>query len=192
MHSQPAPPQLFFSSPPLASLARPPARHPHGGGLSFAVLQAALHPRSALPPPRRVGLRFPTPVGHGRGLASRPGCAVPGKGVGLPWLHLATSGVRRYFSAPPASARLRPASPTPGERGNRRSVPASPRQPAAARHRSRLSLSASGSALPNQAGLLQANIAAISIGVNRSGFAEPDHASVFIAPRSLPSAAATA
>ena len=32
---------------------------------------------------------------------------------GSPWLHLATSGVRRYCSASPASARLRPASPTP-------------------------------------------------------------------------------
>ena len=52
---------------------------PAGGGLSYADLQAALHPRSALPPPRRVGLRFPTPVGHGRGLAARPGCAVRGK-----------------------------------------------------------------------------------------------------------------
>ena len=41
------------------------------------------------------------------------------------------------------------------------------RQPAAARHRSRLSLSASGGAVPTQAGLLQANIAAMSIGVNR-------------------------
>ena len=90
-----------------------------------------LHPRITLPPPRRVGLRFPTPVGHGRGLASRPGCAGPGEGVGSPWLHLATSGVRRYCSAPPASARLRPASPTPGERGRRRSVPAT--SPAASR-----------------------------------------------------------
>ena len=104
---------------------------PAGGGLSFAVLQAALHPRSALPPPRRSGLRFPTPVGHGRGLASRPGCAAPGEGVDSPWLHLATSGVRRYCSAPPASARLRPASPTPGERKKRRSVPAA--SPAASR-----------------------------------------------------------
>ena len=58
------------SSPPLA-----------GGGLAYAVLWAALHPRSNLPPPRRVGLRFPTPVGHGRGLASRPGCAGPGEGI---------------------------------------------------------------------------------------------------------------
>ena len=103
---------------------------PAGGGLSFAVLQAALHPRSALPPPRRSGLRFPTPVGHGRGLASRPGCAGPGEGVGSPC--------------------LRPASPTPGERGTMFLPP--PRQPAAARHRSRLSLSASGSSIPTQAG----------------------------------------
>ena len=34
-------------------------------------------PRSALPPPRRAGLRFPTPLGHGRGLVARPGCAKP-------------------------------------------------------------------------------------------------------------------
>ena len=70
-----------------------------------------LHPRSTLPPPRRVGLRFPTPVGHGRGLASRPGCAGPGEGVGSPC--------------------LRPASPTPGERGRRRRAPAA--SPAASR-----------------------------------------------------------
>ena len=37
---------------PLASLARPPARHPHGGGLSCAVRRAALLPRSTLPPPQ--------------------------------------------------------------------------------------------------------------------------------------------
>ena len=44
-----------------------------------------------------------------------------------------------------------------------------PRQPAAARVRSRLSLSASGSAVSNQAGLLQTKITAMSIGVNRPG-----------------------
>ena len=58
-----------------------PASSPPAGGLPFAGHRAALHPRSALPPPRRVGLRFPAPVGHGRGLASRPGCAVPGEGI---------------------------------------------------------------------------------------------------------------
>ena len=68
-------------------------------GFRFAVLRAALHQHVTSPPPRRSGLRFPTPVGHGRGLASRPGCAVPGEGVGSPCLRL----------------RLRPASPTPGE-----------------------------------------------------------------------------
>ena len=82
-----------------------------------------LHPRSTLPPPRRSGLRYPPPVGHGRGLASRPGCTGPGEGVGSPWLHLATSGVRRYCSAPPTSARLRPASPTPGETPQRSCQP---------------------------------------------------------------------
>ena len=59
-----------------------------------------LHPRSTLPPPRRVGLLCPTPVGHGRGLASRPGCADPlpssftsfgcGSAKPLPALPLAT------------------------------------------------------------------------------------------------------
>ena len=63
-----------------------------------------LHPRSTLPPPRRVGLRFPTPVGHGRGLASLSGCAVRGK-----------ASVRLGF------ARLHP---RPGNGGD--AVPASP------------------------------------------------------------------
>ena len=66
---------------PLASLARPPARHPHGGGLSCAVRRAALHQHGTSPPPRRSGLRFSSPVGHGRGLATRPGGTGPGEGT---------------------------------------------------------------------------------------------------------------
>ena len=50
-------------------------------GFRFAVLQAALHPRNTLPPPRRSVLRFPASVGHGRGLAARPGCAGPREGI---------------------------------------------------------------------------------------------------------------
>ena len=84
-----------------------------------------LHPRSALPPPRRVGPSRvgPSPVGHGRGLASRPGCAVPGEGVGSPCLRLASLGALRSKLTPlePPPLRLRPASPTPGERGRRSS-----------------------------------------------------------------------
>ena len=88
------------SSCPFASLARPPARHPLGGGLSFAVRRAALHPRGTLPPPRRVGLRCPTPVGHGRGLASRPSCAVRGKAsvcLGCARLHPRPGNAGRCF-----------------------------------------------------------------------------------------------
>ena len=70
-------------------------------GFRFAVLQAAFASARSIPPPQHSGLRFPSPVGHGRGLATRTGCAVPGEGVGSPCLRL----------------RLRPASPTPGERG---------------------------------------------------------------------------
>ena len=175
-----------------------------------------LHPRSALPPPRRVGFRCPTPVGHGRGLASRPGCAGPGEGVGSPWLHLATSGVRRYRFAPPASARLRPASPTPGERGRRRSVPAT--SPAASRCSPSLAtlsvclwwcLTESGRgycrptllpypsastacrrpSLCSDADLL-CPLSALTLATGQVFTA--DHASVSIVPQSLPSAAATA
>jgi hypothetical protein len=111
--------------------------------------------RNALPPPRRSGLRFPPPVGHGRGLASRPGCAVPGEGVGLPCLRLclprcATLETRSRNLRRSACARLHP------RPRNRRSK-SSPTPPAASRcsRRSRLSLSASDSASPTQAELLQ-------------------------------------
>jgi hypothetical protein len=66
---------------PVASLARPPARHPQGGGLSCAVRRAAFASAPTLPPPQRSGLRYSPPVGHGRGLASRPDCAGPGEGI---------------------------------------------------------------------------------------------------------------
>ena len=50
-------------------------------GFRYAVRRAAFTSARTLPPPRRVGLRLPTPVGHGRGLAARPGYAVPGEGI---------------------------------------------------------------------------------------------------------------
>ena len=51
--------------------------------------------------------------------------------------------------------------------GRRRSVPVSPSAASRCSRCTRLSLSASGGAVPTQAGLLQANIATMSIGVNR-------------------------
>ena len=108
---------LFFRfSHPFASLARPPARHPHGGGLSLAVLRAALHPRSTLPPPQRVGLRFPSSVGHGRGLAARPGWAVPGEGIYSARRRL--QRFRRVASPRPSRLRLCLRSSMPGKRPN--------------------------------------------------------------------------
>ena len=133
-----------------------------------------LHPRSTLPPPRRVGLLCPTPVGHGRGLASRPGCADPlpssftsfgcGSAKPLPALPLATGlaftrfalAASRYLRR--ASLLLRVAcvrSSSPGFTHARRHAAGflpPLRQPAAARHRSRLSLSALGSASSTQDG----------------------------------------
>ena len=84
--------------------------------------------------------------------------------------------------------------PRPGSGVNAAGFLPPPRQPAAARHRSRLSLSASGSSVSNQAGLLQNNIAAISIGVNRPGYVPCRAGSrlVFCRQSKLPSAAATA
>jgi hypothetical protein len=54
---------------------------PAGGGLSYAVLRAALHQHTVF---RHRGASvsvFTSPIGHGRGLATRPGCAVPGEGI---------------------------------------------------------------------------------------------------------------
>ena len=96
-----------------------------------------------------------------------PGPAGPIRG-GRRRLALAAS---RYLSR--ASLLLRAAcvrSSPPGfthARGNAAAFLPPLRQPAAARTRSRLSLSASGNAIPTQAGLLQTNIAAMSIGINR-------------------------
>ena len=84
--------------------------------------------RFRLPPSKHSP---PSPVGHGRGLASRPGWAGPGEGGGSPWLHLASSGVRRYCSAPPASA-LPPPGFTHARRDDAGFLPPL-RQPAAAR-----------------------------------------------------------
>ena len=72
-----------------------------------------LHPRNTLPPPRRVGLRYPTPVGHGRGLASRPGCAGPGEGIDSARRRL--HRFRRGGSPRPSRFRLRLRSSMPGE-----------------------------------------------------------------------------
>ena len=82
-----------------------------GGRFVLAVLQAALHPRSPLPPPRRSGLRFPSPVGHGRGLASLSGCAVRGKAsvrLGFARLHPRPGKRRSVPAASPAASRCSP------------------------------------------------------------------------------------
>ena len=130
----------------------------------------SVYTRSALPPPRRSVLSFSPPVGHGRGLVTRLGCAIPGEGVGSPCLRLC---LPRCATLETRSRATSPAPPAPGfthARGDDAGFLPPLRQPAAARHRSRLSLSASGSSVSNQAGLLQNNIAAISIGVNRPGY----------------------
>ena len=116
----------------------------------------------------------PTPVGHGRGLAARPGCAGPlpssftafgcGSAKPLSALPLATGlsftrfalAASRYLRR--ASLLLRVAcvrSSSPGFTHARRHAAGflpPLRQPAAARHRSRLSLSALGSASSTQDG----------------------------------------
>jgi hypothetical protein len=88
---------------------------PIGGGLSCVVRRAALHPRSTLPPPRRSGLRFSSPLGHGRGLASRPAAPVRRR-------HRF-----RQASSPPVQARRLaatfPVSPPPAFIHARRTVP---------------------------------------------------------------------
>ena len=92
-----------------------------------------------------------------------------GGGVGSPCLRLC---LPRCATLETRSRATSPTPPAPGfthARGDDAGFLPPLRQPAAARHRSRLSLSASGSSVSNQAGLLQNNIAAISIGVNRPG-----------------------
>ena len=157
------------SGHPLASLARPPARHPPVAGFRLPFVGPPLHQHAPCPPPRRSGLRFPTPVGHGRGLASRPGWAVPGEGVGSPCLRLclprfATLETRSRNLRRSACARLHP---RPGD-GKTKFLPPQ-RQPAAARLRSRLSLSAVGSASPTQACSPLPKQSCLSFGVNRPG-----------------------
>ena len=97
----------------LASLVRPSARHPHGGGLSFAVLRAAFTSARTFPPPRRSGLRLPTPVGHGRGLVTWPGCTGPGEGIDSAKRRL--HRFRRGGSPRPSRFHLRLRSSMPGE-----------------------------------------------------------------------------
>ena len=117
---------------PLASLARPPARHPTVAGFrspSFrppCIHEAHFRHRGApvsgfLRPSATVAAWHPGPAESFRGKAS----------------------VRLGF------ARLHP---RPGNGGDAAEHLPPPRQPAAARARSRLSLSASGSASPTQAG----------------------------------------
>ena len=70
--------------------------------------------RYRLPPSKHSP---PPPVGHGRGLATRPGCAVPGEAsVRLVCGSACRSAPRSKLAhAQPPPLRLRPASPTPGE-----------------------------------------------------------------------------
>ena len=83
-------------------------------GFRYAVRRAALHPRNTLPPSRRVGLRFPPSGGHGRGLATRPGCVGPGEGIDSARRRL--HRFRRGVSPRPSRFRLRLRSSMPGER----------------------------------------------------------------------------
>ena len=72
-----------------------------------SVCRPSGRPASArsLPPPRRSGLRFPSPVGHGRGLASRPGYAGPGEGIDS--TRCCLHRFRRVGSPRPSRLRLR-------------------------------------------------------------------------------------
>ena len=104
---------------PFASLARPPARHPHGDGLSLCRSSGRLYISTY--PSATAPLR--SPFLFARRPRSRPGNPA----------RLRRSGGRRRFalsaareprcasletrSAQPPRLRLRPASPTPGERG---------------------------------------------------------------------------
>ena len=126
----------------------------------------APRPRSRLGIPARL---------RGPGKASvRLGC------ISLPPACVATAPRRLR---PLVFARL---PPRPGNGENAAGFLPLPRQPAAARHRSRLSLSASGTALPNQAGLVLTNIFAMSIGVNRPSLRHAGSRLFFYLPRLLP------
>ena len=118
---------------PLASLVRPSARHPTVAGFRVPfvglpcireahfrhrgapVLTCSLHfvrmwicyvrcLRFRLPPSKHSP---PSPVGHGRGLASRSGCAGPGEGIDSAGLRL--HRFRRVVPPRPSRFRLRPA-----------------------------------------------------------------------------------
>jgi len=130
------------------------ARCRSGGGLSSAVHRAAFASARTLPPPRRSGLRIHP------SLRSAVICFArrPRSRLGNP-SRLRRSGGRRRFAlsaaCEPRCASLEPSSapPTPGfthARGTGAKFLPAHRQPAAARVRSRLSLSAWESALPTQ------------------------------------------
>ena len=109
---------------PLASLVRPPAGHPQVAGFRYVVLRATLNPRSTLPPPRRSGLRFPAPVGHGRGLASSPAAPVRGK-ASIPLVFVSTgSGASFHRDLPGFACAQR--SSMPGERASSNASALSP------------------------------------------------------------------
>ena len=131
---------------PFASLVRPPARHPHGGGLSFC--RPSGRPASTKHTSATAARRSPVPY------ARRPRSR-----LGSPSRLRRSGGRRRLALASPGFTHARGT-------GETQLLPP-PRQPAAARvARDSLCLPPFA-AVPNQAGLLQTNIAAISIGVNR-------------------------
>ena len=151
---------------PLASLVRPPARHhPVAGFRSPSFRPPCIHEAHFRHRAASVSgfLRPSATVA-----AWHPGPAAP---------------VRRKASVRLAFARLHP---RPGNGGDAAEHLPLPRQPAAARHRSRLSLSASDTALPNQAGLVLTNIFAMSIGVNRPSLRHAGSRLFFYLPRLLP------
>ena len=133
----------------------------------MTAIVRSVYTRSSLQPPRRAGLRFPSPVGHGRGLATRPGCAVPGEAsVRLVYgsrtsVRFARNSLCATSAAPPVSGF------THARRTGKRSSCNHHRQPAAARLRSRLSLSAWGSTVPTQERRQRSKHSCLSFGVNR-------------------------
>ena len=102
---------------------RPPCIHEaHFRHRAASVLSCILHfvrmwicyvrcLRYRLPPSKHSP---PSPAGHGRGLASRPGCAVPGEGIDSARRRL--HRFRRGGSPRPSRFRLRLLSSMPGER----------------------------------------------------------------------------
>ena len=141
------------------------ARCRSAGGLSSAVHRAAFASARTLPPPRRSGLRIHPSLRSDLICSARR----PRSRLGTP-ARLRRSGGRRRFALSAAreprcapiethSARASAAPPAPGftharGTGETQFLPTH-RQPAAARLRSRLSLSAWKSAAPTQAGPLR-------------------------------------